>query len=352
MKIFRIAIIWAAFVTPLAAQWLQQRTTGIPRTPDGQPNLTAPAPRTADGKPDLSGLWSTPIDTAVGNVTVRNVGDLKPSDIQPWAQALLQQRAENFGKGNPRYRCLPQGPSYSTLGGMKRLLQTPAMIVILNEDLTYRQIFMDGRALETSPNPSWMGYSVGHWDKDTLVVESLGFNDRTWLHDGYPHTEALRMTERFRRTDFGHLEIAVTFEDPGAYSKAWTVPIRAQLAADTELLETVCNENGDDGQEHWVGKLSDAEKSKINVAPEILAKYAGFYKGPYIGGLRTVEVTLSGGTLFVALNGGPKQPIFPQSETSFTGTGLTYRFIRDNQGMATQLIEGHVSGDYQYERQK
>ena len=352
MKIFTIAIISAALVTPLAAQWLQHRTTGIPRTPDGQPNLTAAAPRTADGKPDLSGLWSTPIDTAVGNVTVRNVGDLKPSDIQPWAQALLQQRAENFGKGNPRYRCLPQGPSYSTLGGMKRLLQTPAMIVILNDDLTYRQIFMDGRALETSPNPSWMGYSVGHWDKDTLVVESLGFNDRTWLHDGYPHTEALRMTERFRRTDFGHLEIAVTFEDPGAYSKAWTVPIRAQLAVDTELLETVCNENGDNGQEHWVGKLSDAEKSKINVAPEILAKYAGVFKGPYIGGLRTVEVTLSGGTLFVALNGGPKQPIFPQSETSFTGTGLTYRFIRDNQGMATQLVEGHVSGDYQYERQK
>jgi hypothetical protein len=352
MKILTIALALTAFVTPLAAQWLQHPTPGIPRTADGKPNLTAPPPRTADGKSDLTGLWDMPLDTAVGNIAVRNVGDLKPADVQPWAQALVQQRAENFGKDNPRYRCLPQGPGYSTDGGMKRFLQTPAMIVILNEDLTYRQIFMDGRALETNPDPSWMGYSVGHWDKDTLVVESSGFNDRTWIHDGYPHTEALRMTERYRRTDFGHLEIAVTFQDPGAYSKAWTVAIRAHLAADTEMLESVCNENRDRGQEHWVGKLSDAEKSRVKVAPEILAKYVGVYKGQYIRVLRTVEVTFSGGLLFIALNGGPKQPIVPQSETSFSGTGLTYRFIRDDQGITTHIIEGHVSGDYKYERQK
>jgi hypothetical protein len=352
MKILTIAIALTAFVTPLAAQWLQHPTPGIPRTADGKPNLTAPPPRTADGKSDLTGLWDMPLDTAVGNIAVRNVGDLEPADVQPWAQALVQQRAENFGKDNPRYRCLPQGPGYSTDGGMKRFLQTPAMIVILNEDLTYRQIFMDGRALETNPDPSWMGYSVGHWDKDTLVVESSGFNDRTWIHDGYPHTEALRMTERYRRTDFGHLEIAVTFQDPGAYSKAWTVAIRAHLAADTELLESVCNENRDRGQEHWVGKLSDAEKSRIKVAPEILAKYVGVYKGQYIRVLRTVEVTFSGGSLFIALNGGPKQPIVPQSETSFSGTGLTYRFIRDDQGITTHIVESHVSGDYKYERQK
>jgi hypothetical protein len=197
-----------------------------------------------------------------------------------------------------------------------------------------------------------MGYSAGHWDGDTLVVESSGFNDRTWIHDGYPHTEALRMTERYRRTDFGHLEIEVTFQDPGAYSRAWTVPVRLELAADTELLEAVCNEDRDSGQEHWIGKLSDAEKSRVKVAPEILAKYVGIYTGQYIGGSRTVEVTLSGGTLFIALNGGPKQPLVPQSETNFSGTGLTYHFIRDNQGATTRVIEGHVSGDYRYERQK
>jgi len=352
MKVFVTAIILAPFATPLAAQWLQYPTPGVPRTADGKPNLSAPAPRTADGKPDFTGLWEVPVDTAVGNIALRNVGDLKPDEIQPWARALLQQHSETFGKDNPRYRCLPQGPGYSTNGGMRRFLQTPAMIAILNEDLTFRQIFMDGRGLESDPNPSWMGYSVGHWDGDTLVVESTGFNDRTWLHDGYPHTEALRMTERYRRTDFGHLEIAVTFQDPKAYSKAWTVPVSARLAADTEMLEAVCNENADSGQEHWVGKVSDAEKSSIKVAPEILAKYVGVYRGQYIGGPRTVEVTFSKGTLFVALNGGPSQPIFPQSETNFSGTGLTYRFLRDAQGVATHIIEGHVSGDYKYERQK
>src|SRR4029077_3277408 len=152
----------------------------------------------------------------------------------------------------------PEGPGYSTGTGMKRFLQTPAMIAILSEDLSFRQIFMDGRTLETNPNPSWMGYSVGRWDGDTLVVESTGFNDKTWLLEGYPHTEALRMTERYRRTNLGHLEIAVTFQDPGAYSKAWTVKLRAQLAADTELVESVCNEYADNGQQHWVGKASDA----------------------------------------------------------------------------------------------
>jgi hypothetical protein len=352
MKIFTTAIVLTAFATPLAAQWVQHRSVGIPRTADGKPNLAAPAPRTAEGKPDLTGLWEMITDTAVGNVASRNVGDLKPSDVQPWARTLVQQRAENFGKDDPHYQCLPEGPGSSTSGGMKRFLQTPAMIVILNEDLTYRQIFMDGRALETDPNPSWMGYSVGHWDGDTLVVESMGFNDRTWLHDGYPHTEKLRMTERYRRTDFGHLEIAVTFQDPEAYSKAWTVPVHAQFAADTEILEDVCNDSAESGQEHWVGKLSDAEKSRVNVASEILAKYVGVYKGPYFSAPRTIEVSFSGGALFISLNGGPKQKILPQSETSFSGTGLTYKFTRDGQGIATDLIEGHVSGDYKFPRQK
>jgi hypothetical protein len=349
MKIFTTAIGIAAFVTasvtPLAAQWLERRTPGIPRT-DGKPNLTAPLPRTADGKPDLTGLWSM-----VGNIAVNNVGDLKPSEVQPWAQALVQQRTENFGKDNPRYQCLPEGPGFITGAGTKRILQTSAMIVLLNEDLTYRQIYMDGRALETDPNPSWMGYSVGRWDGDALVVESSGFNDRTWLPGGHPHTAALRMTERYRRTDFGHLEIAVTFQDPKAYSRAWTVPVRAELAADTELLESVCNETHN-GQEHWVGKVSDAEKSAVKVAPEVLAKYVGVYKGLYLRGPREVEVTFSGDTLFVAANGGQKQPIIPQSETNFSGTGLTYQFIRDDHDLATHVIEGHVSGDYKYERQR
>jgi hypothetical protein len=352
MKIFTAATILTALVTPLAAQWVNHRTPGIPRTADGKPNLSAPAPRTSDGKPDLTGLWEMITDSAVGNILVRNAGDLKPADVQPWARALLQKRAEDFGRDNPRYRCLPEGPGYTTGIGMKRFLQTPGMIAILNEDLTFRQIFMDGRALEAEPNPSWMGYSVGRWDGDALVVETNGFNDKTWLLEGYPHTEALRVTERYRRSDFGHLEIAVTFQDSATYSKPWTVPLSARLAADTELLESVCNEYADNRQEHWIGKASDAGKTAVKVAPEILAKYAGVYKGLYLRNIRTVEVTFSDGTLFVSVNGGPKQPIVPQSETSFSGTGLTYQFTRDARGIATDVIEGHVAGDFKYQRQK
>jgi hypothetical protein len=182
-------------------------------------------------------------------------------------------------------------------------------------------------------------------------VESNGFNDRTWLLGGYPHTEALRMTERFRRTDFGHLELSVTFQDSKAYNKPWTLALSAQFAADTELMEAVCNEFPDNGQEHWIGKVSDAEKTAVKVAPETLAKYAGVYKGLYFRSPRTVEVTFSGGTLSVSVNGGPKQAIHPQSETNFSGTGLSYQFIRDDHGIATHLIEGHISGDYKFERQ-
>ena len=179
--------------------------------------------------------------------------------------------------------CVPLGPGYATAADstgaeMMKIIQTPGLILILNPDLTYRQIFLDGRALETAPNPSWMGYSVGHWDGDTLVVESFGFNDRTWLdHDGHPHTEALRMTERYRRRDFGNLDLDVTLSDPGAYARPWTVSVRAELAADTELIEWVCNEKGSDLQ-HWVGKASDDKKSEVKVAPAILAKYVGAYE--------------------------------------------------------------------------
>src|SRR5262245_12191781 len=170
-------------------------------------------------------------------------------------QELVEQRKEDLGKGYMTVLCVPLGPGYSTIADntgaeMMKIIQTPTLIVILNPDLTYRQIFMDGRALETAPNTNWMGYSVGHWEGDTLVVESLGFNDRTWLdHDGHPHTEALRVTERYRRRNVGNLDIEVTFSDPGAYAKPWTAAVRAELAPDTEMIEWVCNE-GRSGLEH------------------------------------------------------------------------------------------------------
>jgi hypothetical protein len=335
-------IVLPALVTPLAAQWLSHQTPGIPRNANGKPNLTAPAPRTGDGKPDLTGLWSG----------FNGGADLKVDDAQLWARALVQERADNFGKDNPRYRCLPEGPTNADGAGvMRRILQTPAMIAILYDDLSYRQIFMDGRALETDPSPSWMGYSVGRWDGDTLIVESVGFNDRTWLARNFPHTEALRMTERYRRTDFGHLEIEATLQDPAAYARSWTFRATAQFAADTEMIDARCDP-AESGREHWTGKISDAQKSGVKVAPDVLAKYVGVYEGVWANRPRVVEITLLGNALFVSVAKSEPQLLVPQSETSFAGTGLGYNFIRDDHGIATDVVEMHVSGDYQLHRKK
>jgi hypothetical protein len=342
-----LLLLFAAFGTTVAAQWLNYPTPGIPRLPDGTPNLTAPAPRTSDGKPDLTGLW-----TRFGGAT-----DLKTDDAQPWARALIQQRADNFGKDSPYYLCLPLGPTAANPPEtMRRILQTPAIIAILDNDLTYRQIFMDGRKLETDPSPSWMGYSVGRWEGDTLVVETAGFNDRTWLALNYPHTESLHVTERYRRIDFGHLEIEATLEDDGAYSRPWTFRVSAQLAADTEMVDMRCDP-AESGRQHWTGTISDAEKSGVKVAPEILAKYVGVYKGVYARRPLVVEITLRGDALFVSVPGAPlqPQPLVPQSETIFSAAGpggLGYNFIRNGQGIATDVVQMHVSGDYTLHRQR
>ncbi len=259
-------------------------------------------------------------------------------------------------------RCLPLGPQYatdadSTGGGMMKISQTPGLIIILNPDLTYRQILMDGRPLESAPNPTWMGYSVGHWDGDTLVVESFGFNDNTWLDtSGHPHTEALRMTERYRRRDFGHMDLEVTLQDPAVYSRSWTVAVRAELAADTELLEYVCNENSRRDLEHWVGKASDETKSQAKVAPEILAKYVGTYvEQPQLWRVvpRVVEITFSDGVLFGDMDGrGIGAAICALGNQLFWIRRPGDRIRQDSQGVVTDLYVKHVSGDYRFARQR
>lgn len=350
-----IAVLTVALSSPLAAQWLNRQTPGIPRTPAGKPNLAAPAPRTPDGKPDLSGLWTRLSPTYSRNIAA----DLKPGEIQPWAEALLKERSENLGREYMNVLCLPLGPGYSTSADstgaeMMKIVQTPGLILILNPDLTYRQIYLDGRALETSPSPSWMGYSVGRWDGDTLVVESFGFNDRTWLdHDGHPHTEALRMTERYRRRDFGNLDLDVTLSDPGVYAKPWTVKVRAELAADTEMIEWVCNEKGS-GLEHWVGKASDETRAQVRVPAATLAKYVGTYEEQpkfWRQLPRVLVVTLSGDALFGDMDGRGKVPLIAQSETVFSGLyGLGVAFTTADAGTTTQLFVKHVSGDYRFTR--
>jgi hypothetical protein len=351
MKGFLVSVLMLGLCETLAAQWLNQPTVGIPRTADGKPNLSAPAPRTQDGKPDLSGLWNK-----ISPKYSRNIAaDLKRDEIQPWARDVVEQRREDLGREYMNVQCVPLGPGYvtaadSTGAEMIKILQTPMLIVILNPDLTYRQIFLDGRRLESSPNPSWMGYSVGRWEGDTLVVDSFGFNDRTWLdHDGHPHTEALRMTERYRRRNLGALEIEVTLSDPAVYARSWTVDVRAELAADTEIIEWVCNDNGQ-GTKHWVGKASDETKDERRIAPEILSKYAGVYEeqSPYWNRRtvpRVVKVTLSNGRLYADMDGRGDTPLFASTETEFSGLyGLGVEFIPGG------LFVKHVSGNYRFAR--
>ena len=352
MNTLLIAVATIALSAPLAAQWLIQPTPRIPRTSDGKPDLAAPAPRTADGKPDLSGLWNR-----ISPKYHRNIAaDLKPEEMQSWVRDLVEQRREDLGKDYMNVQCVPLGPGYVTAADitgaeMMKLVQTPGLILILNPDLTYRQVFLDGRALESAPNPSWMGYSVGRWDRDTLVVESFGFNDRTWLdHDGHPHTDALRTTERYHRRDFGHLEIEVTLSDPAAYARPWTVAVRAELLADTEMIEFVCNEN-ERSLAHWVGKASDERKNEVAIAADVLARYLGTYEEqpPFWRTLpRVVEITLSNGRLFGEIDGRGKVPLFAASSTLFSGlNGLGVEFI---QGGSGGLFVKHVSGDYRFAR--
>jgi hypothetical protein len=333
MRTSAIALVTVGVASiSLPAQWLNQPTPGIPRTPDGKANLSAPAPNATGGKPDLSGLWRLGVEIGVGaNITA----DLPPADIQPWVAALSRRRLEDFGKDDPEITgCKPGGPRHITRAGLAKIVQTPGLMLILYEDLAYRQIFLDGRPLPPDPNPNWMGYSVGHWDGDTLVVESAGFNDRTWLDfAGHGHTEALRMTERYRRRDFGHMDLQVTLDDPKAYAKPWTVSAGGVLAADTELLEYVCLENEKD-QQHLIGRTS--EEKKVTVAPEILAQYVGVYE---VASRNVFTITLVNGELLIDLQGKGKVPMIPLSETMFSPRLLgTYQFVKNEQGVVTHML--------------
>ena len=241
-RLATIALIMAVTAT-LSAQWLTHPTAGIPRTPDGKANLSAPTPRTPDGKPELAGLWK-PQPGMVGDIA-RN---LKPGEVpfQPWAETLYKQRRANNSKDDPTANCIVGGVPRSDLVGYPfKMLQTPGMVAILYEAVhSYRQIFTDGRALPVDPQPTWFGYSVGRWEGDTFVVETSGFNDKGWLDNaGKPATDKLHVTERFIRKDFGHLDIQITIDDPKAYTKPWTVIQPLVFQPDTELLEYICNEN-------------------------------------------------------------------------------------------------------------
>jgi hypothetical protein len=279
--VFRILAVVGVLsgATGLLAQWPAYPTPGVPKAIDGKPNLSGPPPKTADGKPDLSGIWQymrppgepapTPqpgppskdnniIPLAVRRSQFWNLGASFKDGLPftPWAAELHRQRVEQNSKDNPDAHCLPLGVmQLHTHSQPRKIVQTPNLLLIMYEaNSGLRQVFMDGRRMPKDPDPWWYGYSIGHWDGDTLVVESAHFRDLGWLDvEGSPLTESGKIIERFRRPDYGHLQIEVTIDDPKAYTKPWTVTVNQRLLLDTDLIEFVCLEN-DQAREHLIGK--------------------------------------------------------------------------------------------------
>jgi hypothetical protein len=254
----------------LQAQW-HVTTNRVPMTPDGKPNFLAPAPKTADGATtDLSGLWDVErqpcteatlacIEPApVGFINIAT-GAAEEPPMQPWAEALMKQHRENGQINDPNLRCLPHAPTRMWAGfTMQKLIQTPESLTILDEFMgQYRQIFLDGRPLPQDPEPMFKGYSVGRWEGDTLVVETIGIKGNWFDGQGHPLTDQARTIERIRRVNYGNLEVEVTVDDPKAYTKPWTRTLKLLLAPNTDLIEFICNENEKDLQ-----LIIDAGKAK------------------------------------------------------------------------------------------
>ena len=324
----RIAVVAAFLLFPVAlfGQWLDYPTPGIPRT--------------ADGKPDLSGLWQPEQNPYRFNI----VQDPINEDIfSPAAQKIFQDRVKDFRRADPVTNCLPTGPS-EVFNVMFRIMQTPALATILYESGTgrYRQIYMDGRKLPDDPLPTWLGYSIGRWDGDTLIVETAGFNDRTWLdRSGHPHSEKLRVTEKFHRVDFGHMQFQITYEDLEMLTRPLSISIMMNYAPDTDMLENVCNESNVD-KVHMVG----SEEAGIPLSPDVLAKYVGRYEfregsknvAAFVG--QNQNVTLVNGRLYIN-----SLPLIPKSETVFDSSGAAARFQLDASGNVTRLILSQPEGD-------
>ena len=263
---FAVGMTICLICEPLSAQWLNYPTPGIPRLQDGKPNLVAPAPRTADGKPDLSGIWglACPVaDNLNGTVTGANVFCATEVSVPPeffnfgqsiqdglpylpWASEVVRKTRAAGRPDDPLSRCFPPGMvRLEVFPLFRKMIQIPGLLVILNEhNASYRQIFTDGRPLPVDPNPSWNGYSSAKWEGDTLVVHTIGFRDGLWLDTGgSPLTDAAKVTEKFRRLNYGTLQIELTVDDPKAYTKPWSIKVTQIIAPDTELLDYICLEN-------------------------------------------------------------------------------------------------------------
>ena len=245
--------------------------------------------------------------------------------LRLWASVL--KRVRDSRKDSPLAHCFPVSVPFHDFFNLMHIVQTPAHMVLLYEspNSPHRTVYTDGRELPKDPNPTWLGYSVGRWEGDTLVVATTGYNDRTFLDDfaGHRHTEALRVTERIRRRDLGHMDIEVTFEDPKAYAKPVKIAVVATLQPDTDLIEYVCNEN-ERSRPHLVGTADDDRKSQVSVPAAVLARYAGRYRFPPLDpGDKPFDVTIApkDGVLSVEIERGPTLTAIPTSQTKFLAQG-------------------------------
>ena len=243
------------------AQWANQPTPGAPRTADGTVNMTGPVPR-VNGKPDLSGLWQ--VEAEPRGPGLFGLGESPNSkyfrdilsDFKPGEEPLTAAGAELFRQhgaagpyANPSLNCLPDGiPHADLLPEPFKIIQTPNQLVMLYEvETMFRQVFTDGRKHPVDPSPAWMGYSVGAWEGDTLVIDTRGFNDKSWLDArGHGHSEEMRVEERFTRRDFGHLDLAVTIEDAKIFTRPLTIRVTLQMLPDTDVFEHICAEGEKD----------------------------------------------------------------------------------------------------------
>jgi hypothetical protein len=331
----------------LDAQWIKLTTPGLPRTPDGKPNLTAPAPRTPQGTPDLSGLWKNDGGDRLYN---NLLADVAVADVAPSAHALFTKRSLEFGKDSMESQCLPLGPAYLTTRYRDmRIVQTPQVIMIAFDDGMHREIWMDGRSLEKDPNPTWMGYSVGRWDGDVLVVESNGFTDRSWLDfGGHPHTEELRITERYTRRNVGSIDLQATMVDPKLYAKpiAFSMPIK--LLPDTEMLEGFC-ENHHKSRERMT---STTAATVVAVPASTLSRYVGTYDTVEDDGTKHVAiVTRDGSDLWFNYDAKGKEILMALSATRFSWSGSIVEFAPLNGGDVTLEIH-YVEGTERGARRK
>lgn len=257
-----------------SAQWINFPAPGVPRLPNGKANLAAKSPRLANGKPDLSGVWHVDPTTMdewrklvgpdAGKLSLPGMEmdtiskyatnlfiDLKPADIpeRPEAARVRQARLQSGIRDNPSTHCLPHGiPIASLVSEVTKIVETPTIAVVMYEtDSTHRQIYTDGRKLPVDPNPAWLGYSVGHWEGNTLAVETAGFNDKSWLDlSGHAHSDSLRIRERYTRRDYGHMDVETTFEDPAYYTRPFGIKVTFLVQPDQDILESFCNENEKD----------------------------------------------------------------------------------------------------------